>query len=116
MPIPDEARILRLRSGVPVRCVSRVGRSDDLPVEAAEITLPGDRIVLEYHLEFSWPQHRAPAHAHDLLAALRELAAWTAHVQAFLEHGQALQAERVAGIVAGACDTRAVARDAVREA
>lgn len=64
----------------------------------------------------------------DVLAALREarreLDAWAAHVQAYLEDGepgQALQAERVAGIVAAtveaaACDTRAVARAALGEA
>lgn len=64
----------------------------------------------------------------DVLAALREaqrqLVAWESHVQAYAEHGepgQALQAERVAGIVrasleAAACDTRALARDAMGRA
>lgn len=64
----------------------------------------------------------------DVLAALREaqrqLAAWEAHVAAYAEHGepgQAMQAERAAGIVtatleAAACDSRAIARDAIRRA
>jgi hypothetical protein len=64
----------------------------------------------------------------DVLVALneaqRELAAWAAHVAAYAEQGepgQALQAERVAGIVtasleAAACDSRAMARDAVDRA
>lgn len=64
----------------------------------------------------------------DLLAALREarreIDAVIAHVEAYLEDGepgQALNAERVAGIVAAtveaaACDTRALARAALDEA
>lgn len=52
MPLPDEARELRVYGGVPVFVVTRVGRADHRVVEVAEMVLPGDRIALHYRLDF----------------------------------------------------------------
>lgn len=53
MPTPDESYVLRIPGGVPVFAVTRVGHVGDRPVEvAADIVMPGDRIVLHYRLNF----------------------------------------------------------------
>jgi GntR family transcriptional regulator len=52
MPTPDESYILRIPGGVPVFATTRVGYFGDRPVEAAaDIIMPGDRIVLHYRLD-----------------------------------------------------------------
>jgi GntR family transcriptional regulator len=51
MPTPDESYVLRIPGGVPVLAVTRVGYSGHRPVEvAADIVMPGDRIVLHYRI------------------------------------------------------------------
>lgn len=51
MPLPDEAYTLRVRGGVPVLVVYRVGRTRDRVVEVAEIVLPSDKWGLHYRLD-----------------------------------------------------------------
>lgn len=51
MPLPDEARALRLGSGVPVFNLVRVAYADDgTPVEVCDTVMAADRYVLAYEL------------------------------------------------------------------
>jgi GntR family transcriptional regulator len=52
MPTPEETSVLRIAGGTPVFVITRVGRDRaGRAIEVADITLPGDSIVLHYRLE-----------------------------------------------------------------
>ena len=59
MPLPDEARILHIPTGVPVLTIARrmlAGPDRDQVVEVANIAIPADRIVLDYAINLDvWP-------------------------------------------------------------
>jgi GntR family transcriptional regulator len=51
MPLPEEARALRLPAGVPVFVLIRVAYDvEDKPVEVCDTVMAADRYVLSYEL------------------------------------------------------------------
>jgi GntR family transcriptional regulator len=51
MPLPEEARALRLPAGVPVFVLVRVAYDiEDKPVEVCDTVMAADRYVLSYEL------------------------------------------------------------------
>ncbi|MDQ3826302.1 MAG: GntR family transcriptional regulator [Actinomycetota bacterium] len=59
MPVPEEATILQIPTGVPVLTIARrmlAGPDRDEVVEVANIVIPADRIVLDYTINLDvWP-------------------------------------------------------------
>ena len=53
MPVADEVDTLKIPGGVPVVVITRQTYVDNRVVEVADITIPADRVSLDYRIDLS---------------------------------------------------------------